>query len=170
VKWVLSIDPGKSLGWALWRKNDDQRTLFLISAGVITGVGLSTKIAWVNDVIDKFTDWYKSELQGIHISEVVIEEITFWGTSARSHAAAVLGHSILTAYLIGELRFFLKGKGCQITMIDVREWKGQMNDVALSKAIHRIMKGMQEEPSPGEVCKQHKREAVGIGLWYGGLL
>jgi len=155
MKWSLSIDPGKSTGWALWRSTTDVPT----HTGVLHARG--DDFEWVRNAVGMFQDFWRRDLKGIEIHAATIEAITFWGVSGRSIASAARGDSINTAYLIGAMYHFLTERGCKVDLVDVRKWKGQMTDQAVEAMIKRVI-------GTGEF-KQHAREAVGIGLWARGL-
>ena len=92
---------------------------------------------------------------------LVIEGVSFWSGSTRSTAMHGDGGAQQLSYAIGEVIAICRTVGIDIEDVDVRKWKGQLTPRALTAAIKRLI-GIQYSP--------HEREAVGIRLWYLGLL
>lgn len=166
MRWFLSIDPGRSLGWALWRDSSevglDNSKIECTHSGVLHVDESVPEDQWAPEMIRAFREFYSRELAGIDISGVAMEGISFWGMSGRSFAAMAKGDTIQTAYVVGALMdLFIAKVIDEVRVVDVRKWKGQMNTLALNAAIRRLT---------GKGYVEHEREAVGIGLWYAGKL
>ena len=157
-KYILTVDPGVSIGWALWKPGTKLPLRTGIAPATVSREGSyqTRSLAAVSYLQHALTyDWRC-------IGLVWIEWPQFFGFNA----TAARGDLVKLAFSVGCLARMIDAfGGIRIHFVKVHEWKGQLSKATIQRRIRKIL---------GDgVCKEFKDDiwdAVGIGLWTRNLL
>jgi hypothetical protein len=97
-----------------------------------------------------------TEKPGIHL--VYFEEPVFF-TDGGSTAVAASGSLVKLSMATGAMAQVAWGKGAEVKMAPVVQWKGQLPKKVVNKRICKLLK------CSSRAYTSHAWDAVGIGLW-----
>ena len=172
MRTILSIDPGLSIGYALWDYAKNEREVKPLQYGSFrpqyprTGKPLvwpweervkSTLVQFERWLFDNCKAW-GSRGRATNIVEAFIENASYFGT-ARGACTVQSGSLVKLTYTVGWLSHVLTQWQVPITLVSTMQWKGQLTKAAVQK---RIIQRIGE--LPGKVTS-HTWDAIGVGLW-----
>jgi Holliday junction resolvasome RuvABC endonuclease subunit len=155
---IIAVDPGvNGTGFAVFKEQDNG----LVSAGILT----SSSGWWLNrcfEICHKF-DLVLTDI-GIGHHVVIVEEPSVMLGSSDAYASAMRGDVVKLSMLVGMLllRVEVYISACRIELVPVSRWKGNLPKKEVAYRVERII---GKHP-----YKSHAIDAIGIGLWYKGLL
>lgn len=152
--YLITIDPGsRGTGYAVWDLDffNEYKKPKLVENGV-----------WPpsrrNPILRKF----KKLLLKFNSTKVVIENASFMDGNARTQAAARSGALVKLAQFIGRIQQICEDVGVKWELIEVNKWKGSLPKEIVKRRILRVM--------PRIRAKSHDWDAIGIGLYYQGVM
>ena len=150
----MTVDPGLTgSGWIFWQ---GQR---ILGHGVIKSPRPRDSY-WVHRAFD-VADMLCIAADQCKPMEIICEEPKFMGSSARGRASAGSGSLVRLSMMVGILMAKLDPM-IEFTLLDVNDWKGNMDKDAVAKRVRRIMGDAAED------LKDHELDAAGMGLHYQG--
>jgi len=145
---VVTVDPGWFTGLAYWIGTDEP-IYKLLKVRKLKG----RVIDW-GDKIDSLSLQFKTFCCIYKPNTVYIEGTTVYAHSAKSMSATK--NLMHLNVLVGEYRKIAKDAGAtKVTILEPKEWKGQLSKEAVDKRIFRINQTLYPE---------HISDAVGIGF------
>lgn len=146
TKKVITVDPGIHSAAALWvgARPKAPSHIFKFNANIKGKEALS-----LSNELATMVNYHKPDL-------VIIEQVEFWASSAKSMASASRGNLSLLAYIVGAMVSGCQGLGIETRLVSPLKWKGQLPYPAL----RRILKNKFGI----ETTSDHEASAIGIGL------
>lgn len=149
---IMAVDPGVNTGWAYWEHGEPDivpTNTGVIRAAIVEG----DDDRQYRSLFQKFSDI----LMITDPTVVIIESTGFWKNSPRSRRSAAAGSLVKLTMICGGL--------CALSpafrTVAPMTWKGNLPDDVLEKRILKLT---------GSSYREHEREAVGLGLYYAGML
>jgi hypothetical protein len=156
---LMAIDPGlQGTGFAIWER-DHPRVPQL--TGVVRGDGGKNWMRRVDRIAQEVADL--ADNYGVRL---IVCEMMEMQQSARAKMAWS-GDLQRTLVLIGTIHGLTKSFCPTFTLTPPSEWKGQLPK---SVTIRRVQKCVGRDNCERLGIKTHAWDAVGIGLWYQGLI
>ena len=150
----MSFDPGYNTGWVCWLDGK------MVDSGTVRLFGKAKDMTTDLQHLKLLGAGFRCEIEEHKPSEVVLEGVSLWGGSSKSQAAALRGDTFWLAYLVGVYIAICHEFSIQVTVVDVRTWKGSLPLEALQKWVQRQV--------GTTMSNEHEYCAAGIGLHYFG--
>jgi hypothetical protein len=102
------------------------------------------------------------------VDHVIIESVELWSEALVSMAAAERGDLFTLATLVGGYAAICQEYNCTFELVPAKKWKGQLTKTATQKRIDRFWHGIEIDERLLKF-NEHAYDAIGIGLWHGGV-
>jgi len=145
---LLTIDPGYSTGWALWRNSRSPVTgQITLPRGRFHSLEEKLNYMWVE---------FELLLTKKKPTQVLIEGVELWSSSVKSHTSGVRGDLFKLSYLVGGYANIANNYGAAFGLINFKEWGAQLTPEAVRSWVKRVI--------GKEYKSQHITDAVAMGL------
>lgn len=146
-KRILSVDPGTTIGCALWDEGELYSTIELKSAS-------SDWFMHTLSLSELFSGYLQAHRpQRVYVEYPKLFESDGGKVSARS------GSLVKLAFNVGMLVQCCWGENTSVKLVDVNEWKGQMSKELCQKRILKHLPSLKRSQ-----LSDHVWDAIGIGL------
>ena len=156
--YILTIDPGQNIGWALW----DWEYWDTLVPPIRTGVQVkTTKTNWFSGLKvthKRFQRMIERQVYLKNLSTVYIEE-PYYAEGGTALASAKSGALVKLSIAVGWLVGYFSTHGVQVELVSVQAWKGQLSKELVAKRIQRKLGKRAAK------IKSHAIDATGIGLY-----
>jgi len=152
---ILTIDPGIHIGYAIWKQNRIENKVlhYPVAFGVVQG----------KDEEKRF-DKFKKIISQYPIYNVYMENSALMKHSAKGTVTAESGALVKLSQTIGRIVQICKDQGMKVELIPVSKWKGTLPKDVCERRIRRALPDLSKDIS------NHAIDAIGIGLYIGGIL
>lgn len=162
----VTIDPGLNTGIAIWGDDFDKNNLkWEIMKNKKKGKEAKEDYLDIIDMTTRLKNYINNSIIIKYRNYAVVEGVGFWSSNLTSRTAASTGRIFRLAYQVGMYARCLRVE-CgfkYISIVEAREWKGQLDDGAVKKRVKRCLGVLPTD-------NQHVLDAIGIGLGLKGVL